>query len=310
VPLLGFRPVVVTVLLAALAAPVLSGSPAAAELALTDHPTSHVMSPAPGGRLSVGVPATISGLAVNGEAGGVVQVEISLDGGGTWSLTDYAQERWSYTFTPTEPGKLVIVTRASTVAATEVPNSAVAVVVEPDNTFDALACPCVLWFNSTDFTMAEDPDEQAVELGVRFRANTDGFVTGVRFARFPANSGAHIGRLWSADGQLLAEVTFTGETDEGWQEASFDQPVPVRANTAYIASYYTPTGHYASTESYFSDLDFYSSPLQTLEQPFRLGEPRAGAGVYHYGDGGGFPDQTWHDSNYWVSPVLVAAPTS
>jgi Domain of unknown function (DUF4082)/Bacterial Ig domain len=296
---------VVTAALVALAVPVLSGSAAVAGAALSDHPLSRILSPAPGGRLSVGVPATVSGIAVNGEAGGIVSVEISFDGGISWSMTSSGPERWSYTFTPTEPGKVLIVSRASTAAVTEVPNEAVVAVVEPDDTFDARGCPCTLWFNTTDFTMADDPDEQAVELGVRFRADTDGFVVGVRFAKFPANTGIHVGRLWSEEGELLAEVMFTDETAEGWQEATFDQRVPVRANTTYIASYYTPTGHYASTENYFSGTDFYSLPLRTVRQPFRPGEPDAGAGVYHYGDGGGFPDQTWHDSNYWVSPVFT-----
>jgi hypothetical protein len=294
--------------LVALVASALAGPPTAALALPSGNPSSRPLSLAPGDRLSVGVPASITGSAVNGEAGGVIGVEISLDSGATWSATDYDynRERWSYTFVPTEPGKLLIVTRASTVNVTETPFSAVPVVVEPDDVFDAHACPCSLWFNTTDFAMTTDPDQQAVELGVRFNTSTNGFVTGVRFAKPVENTGSHIGRLWDINGTLLAEVAFTNETAEGWQEATFDQPVAVATNTTYIASYYTPTGNYVTTENYFASHDFVSPPLETGFH-YTPGQSRTAAGVYRYGVGGGFPDQTWHDSNYWVSPIFKTA---
>ena len=287
-------------------ASVLAWPPAVASALPSDHPASSVRSPAPGGRLALGVPATITGIAYNGEAGGIIRVEISLDGGATWNVATLTNESWSYSFVPSTPGKILIVSRASTVDVTEVPIAAVAAVVEPDDAYDARACPCALWFNDTDFTMTADPDRQEVEVGVRFSADTDGLVTGVRFAKPAAATGSHVGRLWGADGALLAEVTFTDETAEGWQEARFDQPVAVKANTTYIASYYTSTGSYYSTEDYFSGRDFFSWPLRTVHR-FTPGQPDTGAGVYHYGAGGGFPDQTWHDSNYWVTPLFSAA---
>jgi hypothetical protein len=297
--------VTVIAALVAFVASALVGTPTAALARPSDHPLSRPLSLAPGDRLSVGVPASITGNAYNGEAGGIIGVEISLDGGATWSPTDYANENWSYTFVPTEPGKILIVSRASTVDVTETPISAVAVVVEPDDVFDAHACPCSLWFNTTDFAMTADPDQQAVELGVRFSAETNGFVTGVRFAKPVENTGSHIGRLWDINGTLLAEVAFTNETAEGWQEATFDQPMAVTVNTTYIASYFTPTGNYFSTENYFSGRSLYSWPLWTVPTPAPAPAPYAGAGVYRYGADGGFPDQTWHDSNYWVSPIFT-----
>jgi hypothetical protein len=88
-------------------------------------------------------------------------------------------------------------------------------------------------------------------------------ISGVRFAKPVENTGSHVGRLWRADGALLAEVDFTNETAEGWQEATFGQPVAVATNTTYIASYYTPTGNYVTTENYFASRNFLSPPLQT-----------------------------------------------
>jgi hypothetical protein len=297
--------VAVIAALVAFVASALVGTPTPALALPSDHPRSSPLSILPGDRLSVGVPASITGNAYNGEAGGIIGVEISLDGGTTWHATTLANESWSYTFVPTEPGKILIVSRASTVDVTEVPVSAVAVVVEPDEVFDAHACPCSLWFNTTDFAMTADPDQQAVELGVRFNAETNGFVTGVRFAKPVENTGSHISRLWDINGTLLAEVAFTNETAEGWQEATFDQPVAVTVNTTYIASYFTPTGNYVSTENYFSGRSLYTWPLWTVGVPVPYPAPYPGAGVYHYGADGGFPDQTWHDSNYWVSPIFT-----
>src|SRR5256885_853529 len=61
-----------------------------------------------------------------------------------------------------------------------------------------------------------------IEVGVKFRSDSPGTVTGVRFFKLSsANSGTHIGDLWSASGQLLASATFTGETASGWQTALF-----------------------------------------------------------------------------------------
>ncbi len=59
-----------------------------------------------------------------------------------------------------------------------------------------------------------------VELGVKFRADQDGFVTGIRFYKGSGNTGTHTGSLWSSSGTRLATVTFTGETGTGWQQAT------------------------------------------------------------------------------------------
>ncbi|HSK27605.1 MAG TPA: DUF4082 domain-containing protein, partial [Jiangellales bacterium] len=60
----------------------------------------------------------------------------------------------------------------------------------------------------------------AVELGVKFRADRDGVVTGVRFYKASANTGTHVGRLWSRTGTKLAEATFTNESGSGWQQVT------------------------------------------------------------------------------------------
>ncbi len=44
---------------------------------------------------------------------------------------------------------------------------------------------------------------------------------GIRFYKGVANTGTHMGALWSSTGAKLANVTFSGETASGWQQANF-----------------------------------------------------------------------------------------
>ncbi len=88
-------------------------------------------------------------------------------------------------------------------------------------------------------------DGQAVELGVKFRSDTNGTVTGLRFYKASANTGIHVGHLWSSTGTLLGSATFSGESASGWQQVNFATPISVAANTTYVASYFAPAGHYS-----------------------------------------------------------------
>ena len=46
--------------------------------------------------------------------------------------------------------------------------------------------------------MVDSGDSSSVNLGVQFTADRNGSVTGVRFYKSAANSGTHIGSLWTA----------------------------------------------------------------------------------------------------------------
>ena len=63
---------------------------------------------------------------------------------------------------------------------------------------------------------------------MKFKSDTFGMVSGIRFYKAAANTGTHIGTLWTSGGTKLAQVTFTGETASGWQQANFSTPVIVR----------------------------------------------------------------------------------
>jgi hypothetical protein len=151
-----------------------------------------------------------------------------------------------------------------------------------------------LWDDTFIPAILSDTDTNAVELGVKFQSDVDGFITGLRFYKAAANTGVHVGNLWSETGTLLATVTYTNETASGWQYQALPTPVPIAANTTYIVSYHAPVGRYSADIGYFAGSGFDNYPLRALAD----GE-NGGNGVYRYG-ASAFPSQTWNAGNYWV----------
>src|SRR2546430_17716586 len=132
-----------------------------------------------------------------------------------------------------------------------------------------------------------------VELGVSFKSDVSGYITGIRFYKGANNVGTHVGHLWSGTGALLASATFTGETASGWQQVNFSSPVAITANTVYVASYLDPAGHYAVDTNYFANATD-RVPLHALKDG-----ASGGNGVYFYGPTLAFPNTTYLASNYW-----------
>jgi hypothetical protein len=159
-------------------------------------------------------------------------------------------------------------------------------------TTDGPACPCSIWQEGTPTGAIDPNDPNAQTSGVQFRAASDGFIAGVRFYKEADDTGAHIGSLWSSTGTLLASGTFSNETGSGWQELDFSAPVAVTAGTTYVASYFSSTGHPASTTQGLASA-VTNGPLTAL----------AGGGVYAYGSSNTFPTSTYHNNNYWVDVV-------
>ena len=59
---------------------------------------------------------------------------------------------------------------------------------------------------------------------MKFKADYNGTVTGIRFYKAAANTGTHIGSLWTTDGTRLATATFTNETASGLADGDVRQP--------------------------------------------------------------------------------------
>ena len=94
------------------------------------------------------------------------------------------------------------------------PASAASNAVTPQDTILDFAAPATV----------DAGDLNPVEVGVKFKTDFGGSVTGIRFYKAAANTGTHIGSLWPPTGTRLAQATFTNETASGWQRVTFATP--------------------------------------------------------------------------------------
>ena len=156
-----------------------------------------------------------------------------------------------------------------------------------------------LWPGTTIPGLVDAGADSPVELGVKFRSDVNGTITGIRFYKASTNTGTHVANLWTSSGTLLTTATFTGETASGWQQVLFSSPVPITANTVYVASYHALNGHYSANLNYFATTGVDSPPLHALANGVS-----GGNGVYAYGSTSNFPNQTFNTSNYWVDVVF------
>ncbi|GGO17260.1 hypothetical protein GCM10010116_34920 [Microbispora rosea subsp. aerata] len=165
------------------------------------------------------------------------------------------------------------------------------------------SCPCSIFASNARPGTEAVGDGDAVEVGVKFTADMDGQVIGIRFYKGPGNTGVHVGNVWSATGSLLATGTFENETSTGWQTLLFDTPVDVTAGQVYVASYHAPNGHYAGDGGYFTSGPYDNSPLHAVAH----GGAAGGNGVYRYGAASGFPTSSYNGANYWVDVLFTPA---
>ncbi|KYC37737.1 hypothetical protein WA1_04255 [Scytonema hofmannii PCC 7110] len=162
--------------------------------------------------------------------------------------------------------------------------------------------PCSIWNNSAAPNNPSEADSSSVEVGVKFRSDLTGYITGIRFYKGSSNTGTHVGTLWSSTGQQLARATFSNETSSGWQQVNFSSPVAIAANTVYVASYHTNVGRYASDPNFFANSGVDNPPLRAL----RNGVSGAN-GVYIYSSNPTFPTDSYRSSNYWVDVVFTTS---
>jgi hypothetical protein len=267
----------------------------------TTPPTSTITFPTAGSTINTGSAITVTGTA--SDSGGVVGgVEFSSDGGATWHPTT-GRASWSYSWTPSVvSSSTTLMSRAVDDSANlEKPVGGVTVNVLPQT------CPCSIWNSSKTPANPDSGDGTAVEVGVKFRADSNGSVIGVRFFKAATNTGTHIGHIWSSTGTLLGSATFTGESASGWQQVNFSSPISVSANTTYVISYFTPTGHYSDDAYFFAQSGVDNPPLHALASGVD-----GQNGVFFYPPSntlGGFPSSSNLSANYWVDVVYTSSNT-
>ena len=186
---------------------------------------------------------------------------------------------WRYDWTPGATGITTVMARA----ADDSGNLGAAAAVKVD--VGGRNCPCTLFGGAFSGTAINDG--QPIEVGTRFRPDSDGWVSALWYYDATAGGPAPVGHLWSADGTRLAEVQFPATAGTGWQRAALPAHVPVSAGTTYVTSYAASDGVYAAAESFFVN-PFDAPPLHAA----------ANAGVYVYGTG--FPTLTFNATNYWA----------
>jgi hypothetical protein len=223
------------------------------------------------------------------------------DGTGVLGATTYDSGTRTATFDP--QGPLAPGARyQAAVSATDTAGNLLAGGHQWYFTAAGMACPCSL-FSALDTPGSAAADAQPVELGVKFRSTTNGYITGLRFYKGPGNTGTHIGHLFRSNGTLLKTATFINETATGWQQVSFDSPVAITADTTYVAAYHAPNGNYSKNENYFATSGVNSGPLRGLASGVD-----GSNGVFRYGTAGKFPTASYRSSNYWVDVVFSTIP--
>jgi methionine-rich copper-binding protein CopC len=164
---------------------------------------------------------------------------------------------------------------------------------ETFTTSGVTACPCSLLETTLSPLQPYLANGSGLTLGLKFTPTVNGFVAGLRYWRAASNTGTHTGKLYAADGSVLANLTFV-DGAEGWQQALFSAPVAVTAGTTYFASYYSPVGTYSATTNAFV------TPLSN--PPLASVDP---GGVFVSGDA--FPNQSFGTTNYFVDVVFTTS---
>jgi hypothetical protein len=252
-------------------------------------PTATVTSPG-AGNVANGMSVTATGTA--SDTGGVVAgVEVSTDGE-TWHPAQ-GTTSWSYTYVQRGQGPTPLRVRAIDDSAN------VGAITSVSRT---VTCPCSVYGSETP-PIVDSADTGAVELGLRFTPTSDGFVSGVRFYKSAANTGTHVGSLWSSAGQRLATVTFSGETASGWQSASFSSPVAVTAGDTYVVSYTAPNGRYSLEDGAFW---YRGEDNGALSVAGGWGSEPAGV----FSNPGAFPNNSFQRAQYYVDVLFTTVDES
>ena len=257
-------------------------------------PATTITSPANGATINSTSPLTITGTA--SDANTVAGVEISFDGGVTWTAA-IGTTSWSYIWTPPANGVYTIKARGIDDSGNYTAATSAATITLTIATSGNTNCPCTVFGVTTPTVTTLNDNNGGIVSGMKFRATMNGIVTGIRFFKSTGNTGTHTGLLYNTSGTLLAQAVFTGETATGWQQVSFTTPVSITGGQTYVAAYLSSGGNYNSTNSYFT-VPAVNGPLTGLQDG-----TDGTNGVYVYSNTPAYPTNSFQQSNYWVDLV-------
>jgi hypothetical protein len=126
-----------------------------------------------------------------------------------------------------------------------------------------------------------------------------GVISAIRFYRGAKSPLGYVAALYAAGGKVLGSVTMPSETGPvpGWQQAVFAPPIPIAANTSYIAAYYAPSGQYSDT--WYGLTHTVSSGPLTAPAASLVG----GNGVWVRGNS--YPVYDYLDGNFFVDVAFT-----
>jgi hypothetical protein len=167
-------------------------------------------------------------------------------------------------------------------------------------TFTTSGCPCSLMSALTpQYTGLDvrdgrpDPGPWTYELGSKISVTSPASLTAIRFYKDAGETGTHVGTLWSSTGQVVDQVTFSGESASGWQQQALSTPVALTPGAVYTVSIGFNTRFVMSSYGLRDQLT--SGPLQSVADG-QNGVFGQSAGV--------FPNGSWNSSNYFVDGVV------
>ena len=159
-------------------------------------------------------------------------------------------------------------------------------------TFTTASCPCALF---SDLAMpANQSASGTYELGVKIRVDQPLTLSTIRFYKALGETGSHTGTVWTANGLALASVAFANESASGWQQQALPSPLQLQPNTTYLVSVNANSRYAVTLNGLASQVS--SGPLHTVADGLN--------GVYGSSIGG-FPNQSYLSSNYFVDVVVA-----
>jgi hypothetical protein len=171
-------------------------------------------------------------------------------------------------------------------------------------------CPCTLKNRANPAGSNEFDEGTDLELGVKIKATTNGYLTAMRFYKplFSPDTST-TGNVWNATGTNLATVAFNNMTDYGWQEAKLATPLRLHKGQTYILSYGTSARYQASANGIATTITngYLNAYFDTSVENAATGSGNRN-GVYGT-TAGAYPNSgSPNGSYYWVDGVFSVEP--